>query len=311
MYKHLFGPVPSRRLGISLGVDLVPHKVCTLNCIYCECGATTRLTHERAEYVPFEEVKEELLDYFGRNPDPDFITFSGAGEPTLNSRIGEVLSFVRKEKPGVKVALITNGTLFHDAALRKELSDVHVVLPSLDAATDTALKKINRCRKDLSLTDYVQGIKDFKREFRGEMWLEVLILPGYNDGQENIIALGEAILDIAPDRVQLNTLDRPGVEDGLRPATREELEAIAAQWKFKPVELVVPVKEREQSGAFRSDVEAVILETITRRPCTLDDLGRILDLHANELNKYLSTLEESGQVEVSRQERGVFYQIRK
>jgi len=311
MYKHLFGPVPSRRLGISLGVDLVPHKVCTLNCIYCECGATTRLTHERAEYVPFEEVKEELLDYFGRNPDPDFITFSGAGEPTLNSRIGEVLAFIRKEKPGVKVALITNGTLFHDVTLRRELRDVDIVLPSLDAATDTALKKINRCRKDLSLTDYVQGIKDFKREFRGEMWLEVLILPGYNDGQENIIALGEAILDIAPDRVQLNTLDRPGVEEGLRPATREELEAIAAQWKFKPVELVVPVKEREQSGAFRSDVEAVILETITRRPCTLDDLGRILDLHANELNKYLSTLEESGQVEVSRQERGVFYQIRK
>jgi len=252
-----------------------------------------------------------LLDYFGRNPDPDFITFSGAGEPTLNSRIGEVLAFIRKEKPGVKVALITNGTLFHDVTLRRELRDVDIVLPSLDAATDTALKKINRCRKDLSLTDYVQGIKDFKREFRGEMWLEVLILPGYNDGQENIIALGEAILDIAPDRVQLNTLDRPGVEEGLRPATREELEAIAAQWKFKPVELVVPVKEREQSGAFRSDVEAVILETITRRPCTLDDLGRILDLHANELNKYLSTLEESGQVEVSRQERGVFYQIRK
>ncbi len=311
MYKHLFGPVPSRRLGISLGVDLVPHKVCTLNCIYCECGATTRLTHERAEYVLFEEVREELLDYFGRNPDPDFITFSGAGEPTLNSRIGEVLSFIRKEKPEVKVALITNGTLLWDAALRRELWDVDVVLPSLDAATEAALKKINRCRRDLSLTDYVQGIKDFKREFKGEMWLEVLILPGYNDDAENISALGEAIVDIAPDCVQLNTLDRPGVVDGLRPASREELEAIAAQWDFEPVELVAPVKEREFSGAFRSDVEAVILETISRRPCTLDDLNRILEIHANELNKYLSTLEEDGQIEVSRQQRGVFYQIRK
>ncbi len=120
MYKHLFGPVPSRRLGISLGVDLVPHKVCSLNCIYCECGSTTRLTYDRDEYVPVDEVVVELKSYFKSHPDPDFITFSGAGEPTLNSGIGQILQVIKEEKPEIRVALITNGTLLSDPDLRKE-----------------------------------------------------------------------------------------------------------------------------------------------------------------------------------------------
>ena len=311
MYKHLFGPVPSRRLGISLGVDLVPHKVCTLNCIYCECGSTTRLTLERAEYVPFDELLEELEDYFAKNPDPDFITFSGAGEPTLHSRIGEVLSFIKKLKPSIRVALISNGTLFSDPEVRRELTEVDVVLPSLDAATERAFRKINRPRKDLKLDEYVRGLVEFKKEFKGEFWLEVLILPGYNDDPENIQALRKAIHAIAPDRIQLNTLDRPGVINGLRPATREELEAIVHEWDMEHVEIVVPVAEREESKAFRTDVEAAILETISRRPCTIEDIHQILGIHINEINKYLGTLEESGQIETNRQERGVFYQLAK
>jgi wyosine [tRNA(Phe)-imidazoG37] synthetase (radical SAM superfamily) len=311
MYKHLFGPVPSRRLGISLGVDLVPHKVCTLNCIYCECGSTTRLTLERDEYVPFDELLEELEDYFAKNPDPDFITFSGAGEPTLHSRIGEVLSFIKKLKPSIRVALISNGTLFSDPEVRRELTEVDVVLPSLDAATERAFRKINRPRKDLKLDEYVSGLVEFKKEFKGEFWLEVLILPGYNDDPENIQALKKAIHAIAPDRIQLNTLDRPGVIDGLRPATREELEAIVHEWDMEHVEIVVPVAEREESKAFRTDVEAAILETISRRPCTIEDIHQILGIHINEINKYLGTLEESGQIETNRQERGVFYQLAK
>lgn len=311
MYKHLFGPVPSRRLGISLGVDLVPHKVCSLNCIYCECGSTTRLTLDRDEYVPFDEVLEELEEYSTNNPDPDFITFSGAGEPTLYSRIGEILKVIKELKPGIKVALITNGTLFSDPVLRKELMDIDVVLPSLDAATDAAFRKINRPRKELCVEQYVNGLIEFKKEFKGEFWLEVLILPGYNDDPENIMALKAAIHSIGPDRVQLNTLDRPGVIDGLRAATREELEAIAGQWDVENVEIVVPVLEREESKAFRTDVEAAILETISRRPCTIEDIQLILGIHINEINKYLGTLEESGQIETRRQERGVFYQLAK
>ena len=311
MYKHLFGPVPSRRLGISLGVDLVPHKVCSLNCIYCECGATTRLTLERDEYVPEEEVMDELKNYFENNPDPDFITFSGAGEPTLHSGIGRILGLIKVLKPKVRVALITNGTLFSDPLVRQELLDVDVVLPSLDAATDEAFRKINRPRKEFTIEQYVQGMIDFKSESRGEFWLEVLILPGYNDDADNIQALKKAIHAIGPDRIQLNTLDRPGIIEGLRPASREELEAIARQWGVKDVEIVVPVKQREESVAFRTDVEAAILETISRRPCTLEDIQQILGIHINEINKYLGILEKSGQIETNHQERGIFYQLRK
>ena len=307
MYKHLFGPVPSRRLGMSLGVDLVPHKVCSLNCIYCECGATTRLTTARDEYVPLKEVLAELEHFFGHHPDPDYITFSGAGEPTLNSRFGEVLSFIKEKKPGIRTAVLTNGTLFSDRDVRRELLEADVVLPSLDAATRAAFRKINRPPNHLTVDTYVAGLVAFRKEYRGEIWLEVFVLPGYNDDQENLAALREAILNVKPDRVQLNTLDRPGVIGGLRAATREELEKIASGWNLENVEIVVPAIQRHQESSYRDDVENAILETISRRPCTLEDIRDITGLHVNEINKYLSVLEESGRVEVTRQERGVFY----
>ena len=142
MYKHLFGPVPSRRLGMSLGVDLVPHKVCTLNCVYCECGATTNLTTERKEYVSYNEIISELKDFFNNNSKPDYITFSGAGEPTLNIHIGKVIDFIKSNYPAIPVAVLTNGSLLNNNQVKQELLSADLILPSLDAATESALKKI-------------------------------------------------------------------------------------------------------------------------------------------------------------------------
>jgi len=141
MYKYLFGPVPSRRLGMSLGIDLIPHKICSLNCIYCECGPTTKLTLERKEYVPYDDVVKELDNYFSNNPNPDYITFSGSGEPTLNSRIGDVLEFIKLKKPDIPVAVLTNGTLFYQKQLRAELFNADLVLPSLDAASEMSFQE--------------------------------------------------------------------------------------------------------------------------------------------------------------------------
>jgi wyosine [tRNA(Phe)-imidazoG37] synthetase (radical SAM superfamily) len=311
MYKHLFGPVPSRRLGMSLGIDLIPHKVCSLNCIYCECGKTTRLTLQRDEYVPTEDVMNELSHFFSCHPDPDFITFSGAGEPTLHLHIGRVLRFLKELRPGVPVAVLTNGTLFSDPAVRKELLEADVVLPSLDAATRIAFQKINRPPRGFTVEQYVRGLAAFSREFGGELWLEVLILPGYNDDPANLLALKTAIREIGPDRVQLNTLDRPGIIPGLRAATREEMERIAAEWEMEHVEIVARTMQRHQETAFRSDVESAILETIARRPCTPGDIRDILGIHIHEVNKVLSVLQENGRVEASVQERGTFYRVRK
>ncbi len=310
MYKYLFGPVPSRRLGMSLGVDLVPHKVCSLNCIYCECGRTTNLTIERKEYVSYDDVTKELDHYFNNNPAPDYITFSGSGEPTLNIRIGDVLQFIKQKKPDVPVAVLTNGTLFYQKKVRTELLNADLVLPSLDAATDLIFRKINRPFHKLNIQEYIQGLQDFRNEYKGRIWLEVLIIPGYNDSKTELKLLKEAFEKIRPDSIQLNTLDRPGAVSDIRAATKIELQQIADYWNLDNVEIIVSAQERKDIKSYREDIETAILETILRRPCTLNDLAKILGLHINEVNKYLDVLEADHKIKSVRQERGLFYQIK-
>jgi wyosine [tRNA(Phe)-imidazoG37] synthetase (radical SAM superfamily) len=310
MYKYLFGPVPSRRLGMSLGIDLIPKKVCSLNCVYCEVGKTTKLTTDRLEYVKYDKVIAELKDFMSNNPTIDYITFSGSGEPTLNSRIGDVLNFVKDNYPDVKTAVLTNGTLLSDKNLRKELLKADVILPSLDAAGQEAFEKINRPAPELSLQNYIQGMIDFRKEYEGKIWLEVLFLKGYNDSKDELIRLKEAIKKIKPDSVQLNTLDRPGTVEGLIPLTKEELQHIIDFWGFSNVEIIASEVERTTIESYRSDVESAILETIARRPCTLDDLHRLLGIHVNEINKYLGTLETEGKIITKSLERGIFYELK-
>ncbi|MRT94309.1 radical SAM protein [Ancylomarina sp. 16SWW S1-10-2] len=308
MYKYLFGPVPSRRLGMSLGVDLVPKKVCSLDCVYCEVGKTTKLTLDKKEYVKFDKIKEELSHYFKNNPDPDYITFSGSGEPTLNIFIGEILQFIKQNKPNIPVAVLTNGTLLYDKKVREAILNADVVLPSLDAATEDVFKKINRPATDLSIDKYIQGLIDFRKEFKGKIWLEIFILPEYNDSENELAELKKVILKIKPESVQLNTLDRPGTVSNLRGATKQELQRISDNWKLDNVEIICSSQQRRDIQSFRSDIETAIIETIARRPCTLDDLTKILGLHVNEINKYLDVLESEEKIKTVEQERGVFYQ---
>jgi len=310
MYKYLFGPVPSRRLGMSLGVDLVPKKVCSLNCVYCEVGHTTKLTTERKEYILYDKVTNELEHYFANNPNPDYITFSGSGEPTLNSRIGDVLQFIKQKKPDIPVAVLTNGTLLYDKKVRNELMDANVVLPSLDAATEITFQKVNRPAPQLTVKKYIQGLIDFRNEFSGQIWLEVFIVPGYNDNRDDLIALKKAFKVINPDYIQLNTLDRPGTVADIYAASHEDLKKIVDYWKLDNVEIIAAAAERKNIQSYRKDAETAILGTITRRPCTVDDLVKILGLHINEINKYLDVLEAEGKIEPVRQERGIFYQIK-
>lgn len=310
MYNYLFGPVPSRRLGMSLGVDLVPRKVCSLNCVYCEVGKTTKRTVVRDEYIPYEKVTDELNNYFENNPDPDYITFSGYGEPTLNSRVGDVLKFIKTHKPGVPVAVLTNGTLFYQQEVRQVLQEADLVLPSLDAATEEVFRRINRPDPSLKIDTYIQGLVEFRKTYTGKIWLEVLILPGYNDDEAELKALKEAILKIQPDRVQVNTLDRPGTVKDLRGATRTELQHVLDVWKLENAEIIAPAAKRKNIKTYRSDKETAILETIARRPCTVDDLISLLGLHVNEINKYLDVLEAENRIRSVKQERGIFYQLR-
>lgn len=295
---------------MSLGIDLVPKKVCSLNCIYCEVGRTTELTVRRKEYIESDVIVGELTHYFNNNRDPDYITFSGSGEPTLNIHIGEILNFIKRNRPAVPVAVLTNGTLLFDKNVRDAIRDADVVLPSLDAATDRVFKRINRPHKDLKIDDHIQGLIEFRKEFKGKIWLEIFILPGYNDSESELIELKKAILEINPDSVQLNTLDRPGIISGLRSATRSELLKIMDLWQLENVEIIAEASARENIGSYSRDIEFDIMETILRRPCTIDDLEKVLGLHRNEVNKYLDVLDAKNKIESVALSRGIFYRAK-
>jgi wyosine [tRNA(Phe)-imidazoG37] synthetase (radical SAM superfamily) len=306
-YHHIFGPVPSRRLGISLGVDLVTHKICSLDCVYCECGKTTCLTVERRPYVAFEAVKAELDHYWKHNEDPDYITFSGSGEPTLNLELGRVIAYIKDQKPRVKVAVLTNSTLLKDPGVRQELALADLVVPSLDAVSTTAFTRLNRPVKGVSVQDILQGIQAFALEFTGKIWLEVFILPGVNDTPEELTALRAAILSIDPEMVQLNTLDRPGTVSHIRPATPEELARVKAFLDMDIIQIIAKVPDKKNTGQQRDMVSAV-LETIHRRPCTREDLVAILNADPHQMDILLGALEAEGRIEARQQARGVFYQ---
>jgi wyosine [tRNA(Phe)-imidazoG37] synthetase (radical SAM superfamily) len=184
-----------------------------------------------------------------------------------------------------------------------------VVLPSMDAADPETFEKINRPAEGLTIDKYLQGLIDFSHSFSGKIWLEIFFLPEYNLTDQEIDRLKEMILKINPDSVQLNTLDRPGTVAGLHPASREQLEEIKKKWGLKNVEIIASTANRQKNKAYRNDLEAAILETIARRPCTVDDIKKITGLNISEINKYLDVLEKSGKIESVRQERGVFYQM--
>ncbi|MBF0377141.1 MAG: radical SAM protein [Desulfamplus sp.] len=247
MYKYLFGPVQSRRLGVSLGVDLVTRKICSLDCVYCECGSTTELTLERKEYVPYNKVIEELRHYLLNHPAPNYITFSGSGEPTLNSRIGDVIEYIKSSTPQISVAVLTNGTLLGDKAVRNGLLKADLVVPSLDAASLKSFKNINHPHNSIDLVSYIQGIVDFRDIYKGKLALEILILPNFNDSTEDIKLLKDACYKINPDVIQLNTLDRPGAIANLIPASQDLLESIRDYLQSKESEKIAKLTETQSA----------------------------------------------------------------
>ncbi|MEE4311358.1 MAG: radical SAM protein [candidate division KSB1 bacterium] len=307
-YKYLFGPVPSRRLGRSLGVDLVPHKVCTLNCVYCECGKTTRMTTQRDEYIPTKAVIDEIGRYLADGPDLDYITFSGFGEPTLHSGIGEIVGFIRDKYKDYNTALITNSTMFPEPGVIEEVLPIDVIMPSLDAATDTIFKKINRPAGSLHIGTIIESLIALRDRYTGEIWLEIFIISGLNDTEEEIAALGNAVRRIRPDRVQINTLDRPGTEAWVAAPVREDLEHIVKRLDYPGTEIIAKFKDRSDSRPYRGDIEAAIIELIKRRPCTLNDLSSSLGLNTLEINKYVAALLSDKKIKSERLDRGVFYQ---
>ncbi|MGV8123733.1 MAG: radical SAM protein [Candidatus Xenobiia bacterium LiM19] len=292
---------------MSLGIDMVPYKTCTLNCVYCECGATTALTFKRDEYAPTDEILAELDDYLKSDPPLDYITFSGSGEPTLHNGIGRIMDFLKGTHPRYRVAVLTNGTLLHDSRLREEIISADLVMPSLDAVSEEVFRKVNRPHEAVPLDSMIEGLTAFREDFSGALWLEIFIVPGINDSDSELQMIKKALGRIKPDKVQINTLDRPGAESWVMSAGKSELKRIASLLNG---EVIASFRSRKKVRSFSRDIETHIVSTLRRRPCTARDLSAILGLHLNEVNKYLQLLLESERITSEKEERGLFFRIK-
>lgn len=225
-YSYLFGPVPSRRLGRSLGIDLVPFKTCNFDCIFCEVGETTSITSERREYVPVQAVIEEFDRWLAGGGTADYVTFSGSGEPTLHSRIGDVVEAIR-ERCGFKIALLTNSTLLWHPEVRAAVAGVDLVKVSLSVTDDAMLAKVNRHARGVSFKQIIEGIQSFRNVFTGVLWHEVFVLKGINDNEETMRSIASLSASFKPDKVHLNTVTRTPATTGAIAADYSKLVTFA------------------------------------------------------------------------------------
>ena len=277
--EYIFGPVPSRRLGRSLGVDLVPFKTCSYDCIYCQLGRTTNKTMQRKEWMPIDIVTEQLKEKLDSKP--DYITLSGSGEPTLFSRLAELTSRI-KGITDIPVAVLTNGSLLWLPEVRKALKSADLVVPSLDAGSSQIFQYVNRPHSDITFSKMLQGLVDFRKDYSGQYWLEVFLLAGATTPEAEVDRLKTCIAAIQPDRVQVNTVTRPPAE-GFADYSN--------------------VHKQQDFPAQREDV----LKLLKRRPCSVEDIAAGLGLHRNEAVKYIEELSSEGKVEAKPQNQQLYY----
>jgi len=284
---HIFGPVPSRRLGYSLGVDAVPFKVCTLNCVYCQVGRTSVKTLERKQWISSQAILDDLKGILVREEKIDFITVSGSGEPTLNSALGEMISSIKDMTP-TPVAVLTNGTLFYLPEVRRDVLDANVIVPSLDAISPEVFARINRPHPELTVERMVEGMKLLRKEFRGQIWLEVMIVKNINDSMDELKKIADAIQDINPDKVQINSVFRPAAERAIEPAMMETLEL--AKVLFGERAEIIEEFRSDRHNAVLDDIKGSIIQLIKRRPCTAGDISKSLGIHEAAVVKYIDIL---------------------
>jgi wyosine [tRNA(Phe)-imidazoG37] synthetase (radical SAM superfamily) len=296
-YKHLFGPVPSRRLGRSLGVDLVPHKVCPIDCVYCEVGRTTQKTIERREYVPTEEILDELRAKLAENVPIDIITLSGSGEPTLHSGIGRIIGEIKAMTP-IPVAVLTNGNLLYDPQVRREILQADLVLPSLDAGDDETYRRINRPCEGATFDRLIEGLKAFRSEYPGRIRLEVFFVAGINDTVEQAHKIRQLVDQIKPDQIDVNSIARPPAEPDARAVPHERLRELAAILGEK-AQVIAPRAWQEK--AFLAVSADDVLALLRRRGCTAEDLAKGLSAPRQRINQLLEELQAEGLI--SRQHR--------
>ncbi len=290
---YTYGPVPSRRLGFSLGIDIVPFKTCSLNCIYCQLGPTAKKTIRRKEYFSVSDIVSQIKKKLSSGQRIDYITFSGSGEPTLNNALGKIIKEIKKMTP-IPVAVLTNSTLLSRQSVRDALMAADLVIPSLDAATQETLVKVNRPYKSLNIEEIIEGLRKFRQQFKGSIWLEVMLVKGVNDSPSHIRKLKEAIAKIKPEKVQLNTVVRPPAEKHAHQLRLKDLEKIK-NILGENCE-IISESSREEQISSRENLEAAILSLIRRRPVTLAEISISLGKGKDKIKKSLDALLVEGKI---------------
>ena len=300
--SYIFGPVPSIRLGRSLGVDLIPFKTCSYDCIYCQLGRTTNKTTQRKEWVPIDIVTEQLKEKLDSKP--DYITLSGSGEPTLYSQLEELISRI-KSITDIPVAVLTNGSLLWLPEVRNALKSVDMVVPSLDAGSCEIFQYVNRPHSDITFRKMLNGLVKFRDEYSGKYWLEVFLLAGVTTPDTEINRLKTCISSIQPDKVQVNTVTRPPAEGFAEPVPQKQLQIITEKL-YEQAEVIADysnVHKQQDFSAQRQDV----LTLLQRRPCSVEDIAAGLGLHRNEVVKYVEELSSEGKIEAKPQNQQLYY----
>lgn len=310
--KYLFGPVQSRRLGRSLGIDLLPGKICNLNCIYCEVGRITSMDCTRKQYSPTAEILAEI-DRFLADPakvdTTDVFTLTASGEPTLHSDLGRIVTHLKShtEKP---VAILTNGALLYRSDVQNELMDIDIVIPSLDSARPESFRKINRpaaCNE--SIEGIIEGLRSFSTQYQGKFWLEILLAEGVNNSAADIQALRKAAGLIQPDKIQLNTVVRPPAEKTARPLTPAELRNTAQLFDC-PVEIIVSLTQ-DRFEKFHAFDQNEVLNMLRRRPCTLEEICKALSLDPADAENEIIKLEKENLIHRTTHNDRRYYQTKK
>lgn len=316
--KYLYGPVPSRRLGLSYGIDIVPYKICTLDCVYCQLGRTVERTTERRDFGPVGPVIAELREALATGCEADYVTIAGSGEPTLHLRLGELVDGI-KQVTDIPVALLTNGTLLCRSDVRTDCNRIDVVMPSLDAGDEQTFLKIDRPEPAINIENIISGLCEFRKEFKGQIWLEVFLVGSINTGPTQIAGISKAIDRIKPDKVQLNTAVRPTADPEVVRLDIGQLNEIATQLG-PSCEIIADfsrdLNERTSAGhvtdEFRlhfplGNKSQTLLSMLKRRPCSLDDISAGLSINRNEAEKYVTELQDRGLIRAEDKGGQIFY----
>ncbi len=302
--RYLFGPVPSRRFGYSLGIDIIPHKLCTLDCLYCQLGPTTDKTVTRKPYVEAAPVLEEVDALLSEDRQIDCITFAGSGEPTLNTCLGDIIAGI-KSRCSLPVIVLTNGTLLSRTDVRRDMRGADIICPSFDAATPEAFARLNRPHDSLVLASMIRGLKSLRQEFTGSLYLEVMLVRGVNDSPQELEALAKVLPKFGADRIQINTVVRPAAADGVwavSPATLER-----ARGLFGPTADIIGGFLKEHSLHEQENTTDRIVELVGRHPGTAADISAALGLTAGLTEDYLGQLVMQGRIQKTIHDGTTFY----